>query len=215
MKKRVILAVMMASGAFGCASTNMDARPVERGWSGAWNGDSPMHVGDARVMDTHVNPLAPVRLASHGEAVALSYGRSGRARAVAHVDAESLLPIPQPEGVTSPQPDDASGAPTAANGRAARVVLDGGRFVLVWKRGDVEWGYRALAQEFGADGRAVGAPVLISPPDVDVVGSPQAVTTDGRHLVATFTVASENAFELMAVPINADPAAGSASIARK
>jgi hypothetical protein len=48
----------------------------------------------------------------------------------------------------------------------------------------------------------LGAPVEISPPDADVFGAPQAVTTDGHHVVATFAASSEGTFRLVAVPID-------------
>ena len=93
-------------------------------------------------------------------------------------------------------------------GQASRVQLEGGRFILCWTRGSVEEGHRALAQAFGADGGPLGAPVVISPPDVDVIGAPQAITTDGQHVVATFAAASEKSTELLAVPLETHRAAG-------
>jgi hypothetical protein len=50
---------------------------------------------------------------------------------------------------------------------------------------------------------AAGAPVVISPPDADVVGAPRAVSTDGRHIVATFVAATRGSFELLSVPSEA------------
>jgi hypothetical protein len=61
------------------------------------------------------------------------------------------------------------------------------------------------------DGRKeLGAPVEISPPDADVLGAPQAVTTNGHHVIATFAASSEGTFRLVAVPID-DVAAVDAS----
>ncbi|HXX68894.1 MAG TPA: hypothetical protein VEK07_17030 [Polyangiaceae bacterium] len=203
MKTTAILGLMMVLAGTGCASTSSVASSAERGWSGvAWHDGSTIRVGEAHVMATRLNPLARIGLASQGGAIAVSYEPPGRARTVALVDAESLQPAPQPEGLTSPQPDGArtvSNTPDAAT--PARVALEGGRFVLVWKRGSADWGYRALAQEFASNGTALGVPVPISPPNVDVMGMPQAVTTDGRHVVATFAGATDRSVELMAVPI--------------
>jgi hypothetical protein len=84
---------------------------------------------------------------------------------------------------------------------ASRVQLEGGRFIVCWTRGSVEEGRRALAQAFKADGSPLGAPVVISPPDIDVIGAPVAIATDGQHAVATFAGASETSTELLAVPI--------------
>jgi hypothetical protein len=89
----------------------------------------------------------------------------------------------------------------AATKGASRVTLDGGRFVVFWTRGSLEWGRRALAQAYNQDGSPRGAPVVISPPDADVMVAPRAVTTDGRHIVATFVAATGGSFELLSVPI--------------
>jgi hypothetical protein len=186
------------AGGFGCASTTGETQVTERGWSNiASTGDPAVHVGEARVIDTRVNPLAPVGLTSDGGELAIRYG-SGRSQGVARLDARSLAHLP-------PAPDDAARAPAASTG-AARVLLPGGRFLMIWKRGSTEWGHRAMAQEFGAGGSPFGAPVTISPPDIDVVGSPQAVTTDGQHLVVTFAAASDSGFELVAVPLELEGA---------
>jgi hypothetical protein len=216
MKTAAILGLTMAIGSVGCAATNIGTQPLEPGWSGATSNEgTSMHVGTAQVMDTRVNPLAPIGLTAHGSTIAVSYGGPRRSRALAHVDAESLRPVAQAEGVTSSQPDGAARVAAAPKPLPARVELDGGHFVLVWKRGSAEEGYRALAQEFAANGNAVGAPAVISPPNVDVMGSPQAIATDGRHVVATFAAVSENAFELMAVPSEVGSTAGIERIARK
>jgi hypothetical protein len=92
---------------------------------------------------------------------------------------------------------------------AKRVQLEGGRFVVCWLRGSAEEGRRALAQSFKVDGSPLGAPVVISPPNVDVLTAPQVTATDGQHIVATFAVASERSTELLAVPLEMRGAAAS------
>jgi hypothetical protein len=92
-----------------------------------------------------------------------------------------------------------SGAGT--EGPAARLELDGARFVVCWTRGSVETGHRALAQTFDLDGTPRGAPAVISPPGMDVVGAPRVVTTDGRHVVATFDGWSGRDYERVAVEL--------------
>jgi hypothetical protein len=82
-----------------------------------------------------------------------------------------------------------------------RVDLGGGRFVLCWTDGSVEQGRRALAQAFHADGSPAGEPAVISPADVDVLGAPAAVATDGRHVVATFAAASQRSVDRLSVSI--------------
>jgi hypothetical protein len=92
-----------------------------------------------------------------------------------------------------------SGAGT--EGPAARLELDGARFVVCWTRGSVETGHRALAQTFDLDGTPRGAPAVISPPGMDVLGAPRAVTSDGRHVVATFDGWSGGDYERVAVEL--------------
>jgi hypothetical protein len=100
--------------------------------------------------------------------------------------------------------------------RSTRVALDGGRYVICWTEGTVEGGRRAWAQTFSAGGVPEGAPAVLSPPDVDVVGAPSAVATDGQHLVATFAVASERSVELLSVPVESQgPAAGGSRTAER
>jgi hypothetical protein len=99
---------------------------------------------------------------------------------------------------------------------ANRVQLAGGRFVVCWVRGSAEEGRRALAQSFKADGSPLGAPIVISPPNVDVLTAPQVTATDGQHLVATFAAASERSTEMLAVPLEMQgPAASSQRTARR
>jgi hypothetical protein len=43
--------------------------------------------------------------------------------------------------------------------------------------------------------------VVISPPEVDVVGAPRAVATVGGRVIATFTASAGGSFELVAVPL--------------
>jgi hypothetical protein len=93
---------------------------------------------------------------------------------------------------------------------ATRVELDRGQFIVGWTRESAGAGHRALAQVFRVDGSPLGAPVVISPPDVDVVGGVTMARTSGQQAMATFVVASGNAFELVKVSVEAgDPALGS------
>ena len=210
MKIVAILALASGLGGVGCASAAAGTQMDVRGWSGiAWHGDSAVQVGEPRVIDPRVDPLAPVALTSEGGSIAVSYQRVGRVRSVERIDGGSLAQA-------SPDADLSTSGAVSAPAGDARVTLEGGRFVMVWKRGTLEWGHRAMAQEFNADGSSRGAPVLISPPEVDVMGSPQAVTTDGQHVVVTFTESSSNGFRLVAVPIEPEVAGrGGDRVARK
>jgi hypothetical protein len=191
----VKLGLIGICGLVGCASTGGGPGRGEPDFSGFTRRDAPsVLVGDARVVDANVNPLVPVQTSTEGSAVTVRFGRPRHTGAVARLEASSfqLLSIEEPQnGEDSPPPPQ----------QATRVLLDGGRFIVCWKRGNAESGYRALAQVYKPDGTPIGAPTVISPPDVDVIGVPQVMTTDGHHVLATFAVGAENSFELLAVPI--------------
>jgi hypothetical protein len=159
-----------------------------------------MHIGDARVVDTRVNPLARLDVTSDGSSIAVSYGRGGRTRTLARLDATSLERL-STDSVSATRD---GGEPAAG---AVRAPLDGGRFLMVWKRGSAEWGYRAMAQEFGVDGTPRGEAVVVSPPDFDVTGALHAVATSGHRVVVTFAGTSGDTFELVAVPLESETAA--------
>jgi hypothetical protein len=201
MRAKFALGTAAALAFMGCASTSGGIERGERDFSGvAHRGVSSVRIGEAHVVDTRVNPLMPVRVSFDGNEVVVNFARLGRSGAVARLDASSLQPLS-----LQPGSEDRSAHSTEAE----RVVLDGGRFVVCWTRGSVEWGHRALVQAFNADGSPRGAPAVISPPNVDVIGAPRAITTDGRHIVATFAAASGNSFQVMAVPIeDAEPVEG-------
>jgi hypothetical protein len=153
-----------------------------------------MAVGTARVIDTHVNPLAKIAVEATGDTIAIDYGRPGKVRVVKEVDLESLWSV-------GSEPADPPKDTTGDAEPCARVVLDDGSFIRLWKAGSPEWGYRVFARQFDENGRPQGAAEAISPPDVGVIGSPRAITTDGRHVVATFVGSVDDRFVLMAVGI--------------
>jgi hypothetical protein len=187
------LAVAAMLGTFGCA-TSATGRG-QPGFAGAAADGMPsVRVGELRVIDPHVNPMVPVHIAAEGGEVGVTFGLE-HSGAHERLDAVSLQAV--------------SWEPSAKEDRAApstgvtRVALDGNRFLLCWTEGTLESGHRAMAQMHRAsDGSALGAPIEISPPDADVFGAPQAVTTDGHHVVATFAASSEGSFRLVAVPID-------------
>jgi len=153
-----------------------------------------VRVGELRVIDPHVNPLVPVHVTSRNHQVEVTFGlvHSG---ARERLDAVSLEPVSWEPSAR----EDRTTPPTGIT----RVALDGNRFLVCWTEGSLEWGHRAMAQMHRAsDGAPLGAPVEISPPDADVFGAPQAVATDGHHVVATFAASSEGKFRLVAVPID-------------
>jgi hypothetical protein len=180
------LGCIAAMGSIGCATTNRVA---------LGDLDVPsVRVGGARILDTRVNPLVPVRVALDGGGFAVSFARFGRSSARERVDPGSLefVPGPAQEPTTEVGP-----APSVQ-----RVMLDGGRFLVCWTSGSLEWGHRAMAQVFNSsDGSPRGGAVAISPSDADVIGTPRAITSDGHRVVAMFAATTGSTFALMAVPI--------------
>jgi hypothetical protein len=184
----------------GCASARgatIGARDVATGdhLEAAASALAPsVHVGEARVLDTRVNPLVPLRLAIKDGTIAVSFARLGRA-ASEEIDPGSLEPRSTQIGETLRE------APSPTTG-VQRIVLDGNRFLVCWTSGDVEWGHRAMVQMFnGSDGSPRGAPVAISPASADVIGPPRAITYDGNRVVALYSAMAGSSFQLVAVPI--------------
>jgi hypothetical protein len=181
-----------AIGLAGCA-TSMHAR-IDAAGDPALRGPS-MHVGDVRVVDARVNPLVPVRLALKDGAIAVSFAHFGHG-AGGQIDPASLELRPS----EAQEPMRPAEAPSTS---VQRVALDNGRFLVCWTSGSVEWGHRAMAQVFNAsDGSPRGVPMAISPPDVDVIGQPRAISSDGNRVVAMFAAESGSSFELMAVALD-------------
>jgi hypothetical protein len=178
----------------GCAGARgvMSRAPLGEHLDGAL--EPSVRVGAARVLDDGVNPLVPLRLAVKDGSIAVSFAHLGRGTSE-RIDPDSLEPrwrVPE-EALRD------AGSPRAA---AQRIVLDGGRFLVCWTSGHVEWGHRAMAQMFNSsDGSPRGGPVAISPPSADVVGSPRAITYDGHRVVAMYAAMSGSSFQLLAVPI--------------
>jgi hypothetical protein len=192
--RTVFLLGIAVAGLAGCASGAAGSARGERDFSGVIQRTVPsVHVGEAHVLDARPNPMAPMDVSSEGGAIAVRFTGRGGARLTVRLDESSL------QTLAVSQPDD--GRTSAPSTEAARVVLDGRRFIVFWTRGSTELGRRALAQEFNADGSARGAPVVISPPDADVMGVPRAVKTSDGRVVATFIASSSDSFQLMAVPV--------------
>jgi hypothetical protein len=154
---------------------------------------SRIRPGEARVLDRSISPLAPVHVAPDGSTIAVRFARP-RTGALLHLDPQSLLPVSPEE----PAPVEER---TSAPRGPAHTVLNGSRFLVCWRQGDVESGYRLMAQAWDADGLPLGPAVAVSPPDVDVVGSAQLVALDEDRALATFAAASGDRFELLAVSL--------------
>jgi hypothetical protein len=191
-------AVGMA-GATGCASSGtLSGAGGASEALGAAEMQAPegarVRAGTVRVLDSQVNPLAPVRLTAEGDEIAVRYTHARHGGAVMHIDGLSLATIGDDAAVPAEHRE-------APSGRPARVVFHDGRFIECWKAGDAEHGYRMMAQAWMGNGDRVGAPVAISPRDADVLGAPQLVSVDGEHAVATFAAVDGEKTKLLAVSL--------------
>jgi hypothetical protein len=191
-------------GATGCASSGglvghaVINSAIVGGSVGVQEGDaSPatgVRAGQARVVDSHVNPTIPVRLTANGDVVEVRFAHSRAGGALAHLDRTSLAPV-SPESFLPVERPAAHGAETA------RVALSDGRFIVCWKAGDFERGYRMMAQAWTGGGEPIGTPVPISPVDTDVLGAPELVSVDGDHAVAAFAAMTGDRAEVLAVSL--------------
>jgi hypothetical protein len=153
-----------------------------------------LRIGDARVVEAHVDPMVPVRVKTEGRTVALVFARSHGDHELVHLDGASLLPVSSDQRV-------AAEPAWASSEGAVRVVLDHNRFVVCWRRGDAEHGYRMIAQAWTSGGYPIGRPVVISPREADVLGAPLAVAVDGNRAVVAFAASAGDRVELLAVAL--------------
>ena len=193
-------------GLCGCAATSGGAG-IQLA-SNAQPEGSSVRIGQSRILDAHVNPMVPVHLATEGGSVAVTFGQAGRRGAVARVDPNSLELLSHEQ--TGP-----SEVPAAPSTDAARVDLEGDRFVVCWTRASADGGREAVAQMWSTSGSPLGAAMVISPPDADVFGSPRATTTDGQHVLVTFPETYGTSFELRAVSLQDADRADSNRMARR
>jgi hypothetical protein len=108
-----------------------------------------------------------------------------------------------------------SEAPAAPAAGVARVALDGGRFVECWTHENADGGRQVMAQMWTASGSRIGAPMVLSSPDADIIGAPSIATTDGRHVLVTFAATAGEFFELRAVSLERAQDADSDLTARR
>jgi hypothetical protein len=177
----------------GCASTRQGValmQPETPLSAGA------IHVGLARVVDARVNAAVGVHVAADGDAVVVRFAHP-RQGAEVRLDSTSL-------DVRSVTTDGIKVGHSTVNVQPDRVALDGGTFIVCWnEREDAESPDHAVVQASNAaDGLPRGAPVVISPPDVDVIGTPRAVKIDGHHAVVMFVADTGGSFALYAVAVD-------------
>jgi hypothetical protein len=191
MIRQLLVTAMTAHLLTGCVAPAVEACAVPL--TSACPGG--LLVGEPRVLSSKVNPMQPFRATVAGDAIEVTFARSGRAGSVITLDANSLRALSSANYVYARNPNS---SPTGAES----VTLADGGSLVVWTEGSVE-GHHAMAQLFGARGVPRCAPVVISSATMAVIGAPRAVTTDGHRVVATFAGTQGQAFELVAVPIQA------------
>jgi hypothetical protein len=201
------LAAAAMSGTFGCAATNGNVR--SRAFDFQSEEPSPLRVVATRAVDSRVQPMVPVHLAAEGSSVAITFAEPGRQHVVTKLDPASL-------NLLSTERSGRSEAPASPLEGAARVQLEGGRFVECWTHENADGGRQAMAQMWSASGSRLGGPLVMSSPDADVIGSPRAATTDGRHVLVTFASTAGESFELRSVSLeDAQGASDSNQTARR
>jgi len=95
-------------------------------------------------------------------------------------------------------------APTGMLVAAAmdRGKLAAGRVLRCWSEGNLETGYRILAQVAESDG-TLGDPIALTSGEMDVVGSPHVEIVAGTTATLTFFVSRDDRFALVAASVEA------------
>ncbi|MGH7296457.1 MAG: hypothetical protein ACRELB_16085, partial [Polyangiaceae bacterium] len=85
----------------------------------------------------------------------------------------------------------------------ALTALSGGRFLLVWTEGPTS-GHDVRALTVSADGKPLGAPLVISNPGINAGQAQVAVAPTGQGIVA-FLESGGNGYQVVATPIGCGP----------
>lgn len=196
-----ILSVVVAVGATGCAErlragvTLMQPESTQELAS--------VEVGPGRVLDEDVDPMDGVSLAKSEDSVVARFSPPRGPAENERLDPKSLEIISQSRQEDARKGLERTPAPPT---QPLRVVVDGGRHVVVlWKEGDGEHGYRAMAQAFNSsDHSPRGAPAAVSPLGADVAGPLNAIKVDDHRVLVAFAASTANGgFAAYAVPVAA------------
>ncbi len=156
-----------------------------------------VRVGEVRVLSRHVNLQEPVVMGVAGNDVTVTFALRQREGATFTMDPESLerkavTPYAYPVHAKRATPPFAPGEqPDAAR-------LESGGSLSCWTN---EASRRVMVQAFDAKGGWRGAPVAVSPEEMDVFGAPHIATAEGHRFVVTFVVSDEERFQLVATSI--------------
>lgn len=90
----------------------------------------------------------------------------------------------------------------AAGGETAPQLAPIGhdRFLLAWVDGDTE-SHQLRAQSVVGWGEPLGAPMVLSPADVSVIGKPSVVVAPTGYGLVTYVASIEGEFDVLATPI--------------
>jgi hypothetical protein len=157
-------------------------------------GSRSIVAGAPRLVGVDVNARAPVSLAVEDGAVTVRFSHVRSHGTMIRLDPFSLA-AESPE-VDAPAPGD---APPSFD--SVRLNLGDDRFIECFKSGDVEQGYRLMAQAWTASGARLGDPITISDPDADVLGAPRLIAIDDEHAMAAFVVMRDDGAELLGVSL--------------
>jgi hypothetical protein len=157
-----------------------------------------LRVIDVRSIGRRVNLQEPIALTASGDQVDITFAFRHREGVTIALAPESVQPR-----LATPYSFPAHTKPATPHYvviEPSRVELGGGRFMSCWNDNASR---RVFAQAYSAEGTPRGAAVVVSPPAMDVIGSPRAVTTNGHHIVVTFFASGDEGFEVVAASLAA------------
>lgn len=152
-----------------------------------------VQVGEAHVLSSRLNLREPISLGIRGADATITFAVHGQSGTTLVLDPAALSTrgtapfVYATKGSTEPRPL-----------AKTTVSLRDHRTLTCWTD---EATSHVMAQVRGADGTAMGPEMLISP--LEIMGSPQAVTTDGVHVVVAFVAVTPEGFDLVASPLAA------------
>jgi hypothetical protein len=187
--------VLVAAGALGvsaCSPAVVEGVAPEQPSSVA---QAPQR-GESRVLSRQINLQEPIKVAAARGLVTVTFATRQLDGMTMGIDPASLA-----ERTTKPFSYEAHPKYAALPYLApeiARVVLADKTFVDFWN--DEESGI--VAQQYNEGGSLRGGRIVVSPPNVHVLGVPRAATADGHRVVVAFITCGDDGFDLVASPFD-------------
>lgn len=190
----------LVTGLAGCTPQPTTLGPVvaPTGAPAAAPAWTPIRVLRRRVLQPAVNMMEPLVMEVAGDEVSITFATGKQDGVTLAVDPATLA-ARTTDAVAYPERPKDEPPPYLAT-ESAHVPLVGGGWVTVWT--DVQ-ASRVYAQRFDGDGRSLGAIVLVSHADADVLGPARAATVDGRRVVVAFFATQKSGYELVAAALDA------------